>query len=347
MSNFWTVDSKLAIAQRSVSVPSENGLAYTEHGKIVIKIDPSNLEYFLPSESYLQFRLKLKLGGAKKMKLQLNDRIGGHALINHVRILSGTGILLEEIQNYNVLAYLMYSYDTNDTKRRMRSLTERTTMYNPLLPGDEGGDQKDNNSTFNNPYFKDGKDLEFVYVKVCLPLVASGLFRNQKVFPTLMTQGLRLELTMEEAGRVVQRLCSAAPSFEGNVDSGTVTGMEHVPRLSHINSETVDSGYTKKNITLTAKAITPGTTTLIEFDASDDIAYLVDGTVATVDGFDGADKGDVNAKQFKLFKTATANTYEIKTNASPPAAVDTGGKVITLGTGVAVYQITPCSPASE
>ena len=112
------------------------------------------------------------------MKLQLNDRIGGHALINHVRILSGTGILLEEIQNYNVLAYLMYSYDTNDTKRRMRSLTERTTMYNPLLPGDEGGDQKDNNSTFNNPYFKDGKDLEFVYVKVCLPLVASGLFRN-------------------------------------------------------------------------------------------------------------------------------------------------------------------------
>ena len=66
MSNFWKVDSKLAIAQRSVSVPSENGLAYTEHGKIVIKIDPS-VEYFLPSESYVQFRLKLKLDGTAKL----------------------------------------------------------------------------------------------------------------------------------------------------------------------------------------------------------------------------------------------------------------------------------------
>jgi hypothetical protein len=34
--SFWKVDSKLAIAQKSVSVPSENGLNYTENGKIVI-----------------------------------------------------------------------------------------------------------------------------------------------------------------------------------------------------------------------------------------------------------------------------------------------------------------------
>eukprot|EP01048_Picozoa_sp_COSAG05_P026608 COSAG05_NODE_7351_length_823_cov_3.404696_1_plen_54_part_10 len=53
--SFWKVDSKLAIAQKSVSVPSENGLSYTENQKIVIKIDPS-VEYFQPSESYVQFR---------------------------------------------------------------------------------------------------------------------------------------------------------------------------------------------------------------------------------------------------------------------------------------------------
>jgi hypothetical protein len=241
MSNFWKVDSKLAIAQRSVSVPSENGLAYTEHGKIVIQVDPS-VEYFLPSESYLQFRLKLKLDGATKTKLQLNDRIGGHSLINHVRVLSGTGVLLEEIQNYNVLAYLMYSYDTNDTKRRKRSLTERTTMYNPAIQT-EGGDQMDNNSCSNNPYFADGKNAEFVYLKVCLPLVASGLFRNPKVFPTMMTQGLRLELTLEEASRCVQRLSNVAPAFKGNVDTGTATGLKHVPRLSSVNSGAANSGY--------------------------------------------------------------------------------------------------------
>ena len=93
MSNFWKVDSKLAIAQRSVAVPSENGLAYTERGKIVIKVEPT-VEYFLPSESYVSFRIKLRLGGTAKTRLQLNDRIGGHSIINHIRILSGTGVLL-------------------------------------------------------------------------------------------------------------------------------------------------------------------------------------------------------------------------------------------------------------
>ena len=34
-----------------------------------------------------------------------------------------------------MLAYLMYSYDTNDTKRRKRAITERTTMYNPACAG--------------------------------------------------------------------------------------------------------------------------------------------------------------------------------------------------------------------
>ena len=173
MSNFWKVDSKLAIAQKSVSVPSENGLAYTENGKIIIKVEPS-VEYFLPSESYVNFRIKLKLGGASKTRLQLSDRTGGHSIINHVRILSGTGILLEEIQNYIVLAYLMYSYDTNDTKRRKRSLTERTTIYNPACASTHGGEQLDNNSCVDNPYFKNGKDLEFVYVKVCLPWSPPG-----------------------------------------------------------------------------------------------------------------------------------------------------------------------------
>ena len=168
--SFWKVDSKLAIAQKSVSVPSENGLNYTENGKIVIRIDPS-VEYFQPSESYVQFRLKLKLDGTTKTRLQLNERIGGHSLLNHVRILSGTGVLLEEIQNYNVLCYLMYSYDTNNTKERKRSMFERTTMYNPACASTHGSTQLNNNSCVTNPYFKDGKDLDFVYVKVCLPLV--------------------------------------------------------------------------------------------------------------------------------------------------------------------------------
>ena len=58
--SFWQADTKLAIGQKSVSVPAEVQGEYSENGKIVIKIDPS-VEFFQPTESYLQFRLKLKL----------------------------------------------------------------------------------------------------------------------------------------------------------------------------------------------------------------------------------------------------------------------------------------------
>ena len=292
-------------------MPSENGLAYTENGKVVIRVDPS-VEYFLPSESYLQFRLRLKLDGTAKTRLQLNDRIGGHSLINHIRILSGTGVLLEEIQNYNVLAYLMYSYDTNDTKRRKRSLTERTTMYNPACASTNGGEQRDNNSCVDNPYFANGSALEFVNLKVCLPLVASGLFRNPKIFPTMLTQGLRLEITLEEAAKCVQRLCTVAPTFADHDVTNTARGLEHVPRLSSVNAGTANSGYTKAAITLTVKDVTAAAATLIEFADDASIPFIDDGTVITFDSnFDGANKDILNGGVFKLFSNPADNTFEI------------------------------------
>ena len=332
MSNFWKVDSKLPIAQMSVSVPSENGLAYTENGKIILKVENS-VQYFLPSESYLQFRLKLKLDGTARTRLQLSARTGGHSIINHIRVLSGTGILLEEIQNYNVLAYLMYSYDTNDTKRRKRALTERTTMFNPACASTHGAEQRDNNSCVDNPYFANGEDLEFVYLKVCLPLVASGLFRNPKIFPTMLTQGLRLEITLEEASRCVQRLCTVAPTFQGNVDTGAASGLEYVPRLSSVGAGAAGSGYTKAAITLTVAGITVGTTTLIEFADAAALAFIDDGTVITFDSdFAGTDAATLNGKVFQLFKVAAAKTFEIKTNVTVPEAVDTATMTITKGT---------------
>ena len=323
MSNFWKVDSKLAIAQRSVSVPSENGLAYTEHGKIVIKIDPS-VEYFLPSESYVQFRLKLKLDGTANTRLQLNDRIGGHSVINHVRILSGTGILLEEIQNYNVLAYLMYSYDTNDTKRRKRAITERTIMYNPACASTLGPDQRDNNSCVDNPYFKNGNTLDFVYVKVCLPLVASGLFRNPKVFPTMLTQGLRLEITLEEAARCVQRLCTVAPTFVDRDPSKDVSGTEWLPRLKTVGDTAIGAGL-KKNVALTITAASKAAECEITVTANTDSGTLTDGTQVAISNINSSDiKNILNGNNYYVQQTG-ANKYKLYGNKAADGTLSNPG----------------------
>jgi hypothetical protein len=313
MSNFWKVDSKLAIAQKSVSVPSENGLAYTENGKIVIKVEPS-VEYFLPSESYVQFRLKLRLGGAARTRLQLSDRTGGHSIINHVRVLSGTGILLEEIQNYNVLAYLMYSYDTNDTKRRKRSLTERTTMFNPACASTHGAEQRDNNSCVDNPYFANGKDLGFVYVKVCLPLVASGLFRNPKIFPTMLTQGLRLEITLEEASRCVQRLCTVAPTFLDRDPTKAASGTEWLPRLETVGDAGLGKGW-KKTAAFTITAATKATTCVVTIShpSPSPIGTIPSGTRILITLIPAAQPiaGILNGNQWYVKPTGSANEFEL------------------------------------
>ena len=338
MSNFWKVDSKLAIAQKSVSVPSENGLAYTENGKIVIKVEPS-VEYFLPSESYLNFRLRLRLDGAAKTRLQLSDRTGGHSIINHVRILSGTGILLEEIQNYNVLAYLMYSYDTNDTKRRKRSLTERTTMFNPACASTHGAEQRDNNSCVDNPYFANGKDLEFVYVKVCLPLVASGLMRNPKIFPTMLTQGIRLEITLEEAARCVQRLCTVAPNFVGRVVTAAASGHEWLPRLDTVGDASVGSGWhagtgghtitaataaAECEISVTMQGSASGS---LQTGARINITGVTEATIKTILNGHSFYVTKTGANTFKLY-TDEAMTLPVDTSAAAAAATDGGFAVL-------------------
>ena len=334
--SFWKVDSKLAIAQKSVSVPSENGLNYTENGKIVIRIDPS-VEYFQPSESYVQFRLKLKLGGTTQTRLQLNERIGGHSLLNHVRILSGTGVLLEEIQNYNVLCYLMYSYDTNNTKERKRSMFERTTMYNPACASTHGSTQLNNNSCVTNPYFKDGKDLDFVYVKVCLPLVGSGIFGNHKIFPTMLTQGLRLEITLEEASKCVQRLCTVAPTFVGRDDTKAASGTARLPRLNTVGEADVGNGW-KKDIQLTVTSVTAANPAVMTVTANTNVGVLADGTKLQTPAITPNNANSVgvlvNAEANVFVKsTGTPNVYQLYTNSTLSTGVDTSAATGAVGSG--------------
>ena len=334
--SFWKVDSKLAIAQKSVSVPSENGLSYTENQKIVIKIDPS-VEYFQPSESYVQFRLKLSLPGASKTRLQLNERIGGHSLLNHVRILSGTGVLLEEIQNYNVLCYLMYTYDTNNTKERKRSMFERTTMYNPACASTHGSTQLNNNSCVDNPYFKDGKDLEFVYVKVCLPLVGSGIFGNNKIFPTMLTQGLQLEITMEEAAKCVQRLCTVAPTFVDRIVTNAASGTARLPRVNTVGTAALTKGW-KKDAQFTVTAVTKANPAVMTVTANTDVGALTDGTkltsaAVTPDSADDVGELVNTAANLYVKSTATPNQYQLYTDAALTIALDTSTASGAAGSG--------------
>ena len=221
MSSFWEASDKIPISQKSVSVPSQNGLVYSGGQRIVIDI-PKTIEYIQPKESYLKFDVKLKYPSAAILAagkgatfLQLDETLGGQALIKDIRIYSGGSgkILLEEYQDYNVLTNVKYSYETNDVLRAKRALTEGSTCHSVQNRGTCGTTESNKNSIDTNPYFKipgytaaDTLGDDAFQTVQCLLPINTGLFGSAKVLPVLLTEGLVLDIILEEPGKVVRQL---------------------------------------------------------------------------------------------------------------------------------------------
>ena len=214
INSFWTANDKIPIAQKRVSVPSENGLEYGAGQKIVIDIPPT-IQYIQPRESYLQLDVKLAVPAGENARLMLDSTLGGQVLLRDVRVYSGGvgNVLLEEYQNYNVITALKYDYETNDTLRAKRALTEGAQTHSIECRGSMGTTTSHQNDCATNPYFKahagtaantfDNDD--FKTVKCLLP-INTGIFSNDKVFPVLMTEGLKLEIILERDVNVFRNL---------------------------------------------------------------------------------------------------------------------------------------------
>lgn len=227
-SSFWEASDKIPISQKSVSVPSQNGLEYSGGQRVVIEI-PKTIEYIQPKESYLKFDVKLKLptevlaGGPTF--LQLDEVLGGQALLKDVRIYSGGAgkILLEEYQDYNVLTNVKYTYETNDVLRAKRALTEGATCHSVQNRATMGTTESHKNSIETNPYFNQPgyvaanvlADADFQTVQCLLPL-NTGLFSSAKVLPVLLTEGLVIDIILEEPGKVMRMLDQARLSTRMN-----------------------------------------------------------------------------------------------------------------------------------
>jgi len=216
-SNFWTADDKLPISQKSISVPSANGLNYSDGQRITIEVPPT-VEYIQPRECYLSFDIKIALPAAvQPTALQLDAVLGGQSVIKDLRIYSGGAgkVLLEEIQDYNVLTNIKYTYSTNDVIRAKRALTEGATVWSSDNRGTCGTTQSHQAATSSNPWFRKNPagfvdnftDDNFQTVKCLLP-INTGLFQNSKILPVLMLDGLVLDIILEDAVRCVKQLDS-------------------------------------------------------------------------------------------------------------------------------------------
>ncbi len=230
--SFWDASDKIPVRQTKVAVQAEHGLNYVGGQKITIIIPPT-VQYFQPKESFLRFDLRLDQGGDAPTRVQLDSGAGAQMLIKDLRVLSGGAgaQLLEEYQDYNILATLRYDYDNDETLSKRRALTEGTTGWDQTARGTRGTTKSTQSSIAHSEYstaYVQGTnpgngeagvwgdalstpvgnglhDAGNSVVKICLPL-HTGIFQNARVFPALLTEGLRLEILLEDANKVVKVL---------------------------------------------------------------------------------------------------------------------------------------------
>ena len=218
MSSYWKVDDTARIGQTFISIPSENGLEYTENQKIQIMVGPET-KYMDGHNSYLEFNVKLGLpsGSPTPTRLQL-DEMGANCLIKNIRIYDGTrGNLLEEIDSYSSLCSVRYDYDADDSIRNVRALREGSSVHTPANRGTTGTSKSAMANTLTNPYvrilgpenqataFTDGN---FLTAKCCIPLWTGIFAQNEHIFPVGMTNGLYIEIDTAPAGEVIKQLDS-------------------------------------------------------------------------------------------------------------------------------------------
>ena len=278
MSSFFVSSDKIQVGQTDVSVPSENGLNYKSGGKIDLYIPPTS-KFVDLSQSRLKMNVSFALptitADSGALRTQLDAQTGLHSLIRSIRIFTGRKTaLLEEIEGYDILTALRFDYETNDNLRRKRALTEGTTDYDPACRGTLGTTKTIQGNCFSNPYFSTitgdsptltasfgaADDNELKTVKGELHL-NTGLFRNEAVFPALLTDGIFIEILLQDKKKVFRKLDSVAkerslrlnPMFHSinGSDSGSATSG------SLQNGSTATSFYVTRDNNMTSTNVFP------------------------------------------------------------------------------------------
>ena len=179
------------VPYQSIEVPSTNGLSYQPSNQSIIHLEiPDFINFIDPEQTYL--KLDLQLAGAPA-PLVCREHAGVNSCIQRIRILSGDGVLIEEIDDYNVWVANRMKYENDEPENLKRTFTEGTY------------DSKD---IRDQPYFIMGgrtaaADVTAVTYNTntfCIPL-RTGLFESRHILPIAAMGGLRIEIHLVQDPR--------------------------------------------------------------------------------------------------------------------------------------------------
>ncbi len=268
--SYWSADNIVQIGEKQVSVPSDGGLSYQigNNSRKVSFTIPKSIKFIDGKSSYLEWDMKIDYpAGGGNTRLQL-DPAGGGMIVENLRIYSlDDRVLCEEIVGYNQIVALKSDYDTDDSRRQTRALTQGGTCYNPETASTRGSSKSEMSSLATNPWFKAPSDTgpfdayventQRNTVKCCVPLDISGIFSGS-IYPNMMT-GLYIEIDLAPAPNIVRQLDSVVKDRRRTLN----------PLLHNL---TVDAGAGD----VVVDALAPNDTTVIK-SVSLSLANSVDG----------------------------------------------------------------------
>jgi len=315
--SFFVADNKIPIEQTSIGIPATNGLSYNPNQIIEFHIDPQQVKFFQPKNSYLSFDVKIQMPNSTNgqlTRLMLDSEIGAQSLIREIRIHDGNNnALLEEIVGYNIATMVKYNYDENVSLRNKRALSEGAGSRSAPVGQSGCGWSYQNNAI--NPYTVPSgttqsaslTNASYTNCKVCLPL-NTGIFSNDKVFPCMLTNGLRISILLEDSVRCIRQM-------EGNM----------VNRRTPLNPHFHSVNGCSTNTGAGSGSLTAGTTTT-EFFVTADNGYM-----------DAEHFPFCVGETFNFYQTAPTPTYFVRGGGDPAPIIteigfDTGKQLIKLTT---------------
>ena len=188
---------------KSVIVFDEKRSSYTKGQEIRIKIPATSCPIVSARDTYLRFRVLLSHSDPAtdaRMPLMLNSLVGGAGLIRTLSIYAmRDNTLLEQIDNYALLAYLQAYYGDSENDKNIKALTEGAVS---------------NKEKIRNPFYsveKDGDGYKiggYKEVEICLPLKLSGLLSPDALnrsLPNVALGGLEIRILLEnDVNKVIQ-----------------------------------------------------------------------------------------------------------------------------------------------
>lgn len=232
MSSYFNPGDKITLSQTDVEISAENGLEFQENQTIGIYIPP-NVRFFSGKETLLSFDVKLQTDDTARppTMLQLDGTIGAQSLFSRARVYAGNrSQLIEELDEYSTAVMVKYTYESNETLRNKRALTEGCGAWVPECRGTCGSVKTGQSDVMSNPYFEkrfkgenrrvgssgtgdDDSDINanrFQSAHIEMPLHLGCFANNSKAFPNVLTDGLYLELTCAPGRQVFRCLDSVA-----------------------------------------------------------------------------------------------------------------------------------------